>query len=104
MTDTRLYANAIAMRAAVSRLLRGAPMPRQRTPGGEGVMATTVIISVEGVQMIEAVDSAVALLEHGIECHRRGVLRFCPGRTFQRIVRHPRPRLADHRCSQQFSS
>ncbi|BEI80306.1 hypothetical protein CcaverHIS002_0108350 [Cutaneotrichosporon cavernicola] len=82
----RLYANAIAMRAAVSRLLRGAPMPRQRTPGGERIMATTVIISVEGVQMIEAVDSAVALLEHGIECHRRGVLRFCPGRTFQRIV------------------
>ncbi|GMK54780.1 hypothetical protein CspeluHIS016_0113660 [Cutaneotrichosporon spelunceum] len=82
----RLYANAIAMRAAVSRLLRGAPMPRQRTPGGERIMATTVIISVEGVQMIEAVDSAVALLEHGIECHRRGVLRFCPGRTFQRIM------------------
>ncbi|KLT42269.1 hypothetical protein CC85DRAFT_328331 [Cutaneotrichosporon oleaginosum] len=82
----RLYANAIAMRAAVSRLLRGAPMPGQRTPGGERIMATTVIISVEGLQMIEAVDSAVALLEHGIECHRRGVLRFCPGRTFQRIL------------------
>lgn len=61
-------------------------MRGQRTPAGERLMTSTVIISVEGVQMIEAVDSAVALLEHGIECHKRGVLRFCPGRTFQRIV------------------
>lgn len=85
-TESRLYANAIAMRATVSRLLRGAPMPRRRTPAGDGIMGTSLIITVEGVQMIEAVDSALALLEHGIECHRRGVLRFCPGRTFQRIV------------------
>lgn len=74
------------MRAAVSRLLRGAPMPGERTAGGERIMATSVIISVEGLQMIEAVDSALALLEHGIQCHQRGVLRYCPGRTFQRIV------------------
>lgn len=84
----RLYANAIAMRAAVSRLLRSgtfdAPNPAARARGR--VMAVTAIVSVEGVQMIEAVESALALLRHGVECHKRGVLRFCPGRTFQRIV------------------
>lgn len=90
-----LYANAIAMRATVTRILRHRSAreaeTRQRTgltAGGDRLrlMEGTMLCAVEGVQVHEAVDAAIALLRHGIECHRRGVLRFCPGRTFQRIV------------------
>lgn len=97
LSDTRLYANAIAMRAAVIRILRHNlardPDARQRSRNhrlsaiSERMMDSTLMIAVEGVQVLEAVESAISLLRHGIECHRLGVLRFCPGRTFQRIVR-----------------
>jgi len=97
LTDTHsLYANAIAMRAAVARLLRynlaRNPEARQRSRDhrvssiSERMMDHTVMAAVEGVQVLEAVGAAIALLRHGIEIHRKGVLRFCPGRTFQRIV------------------
>ncbi|WRT64454.1 uncharacterized protein IL334_001386 [Kwoniella shivajii] len=68
----RLYGNAIAMRAAQSRLMRRSK--------------ASVINSTEGPFIIEAVDAAVSLIKYGIALHGKGNLRHCPSRTFLRLA------------------
>ncbi|GMK58645.1 hypothetical protein CspeluHIS016_0600870 [Cutaneotrichosporon spelunceum] len=79
----RLYANSISLRAAHHRLaprLRGAAATHRR------VFESSILRWAEAPFLLEAVESAINLMRAGIDLHRRGVLRFCPGRTFLRMA------------------
>ncbi|WWC86561.1 uncharacterized protein L201_001438 [Kwoniella dendrophila CBS 6074] len=78
----RLYANAIAMRAAQSRVMRRIKNRKQ----DDRVFQASVINSTEGPFIMEAVDAAISLVKYGISLHRKGILRHCPNRTFLKLV------------------
>ncbi|KAL1412226.1 hypothetical protein Q8F55_003237 [Vanrija albida] len=77
----RLYANAIGMRAAHARLSHRFNHP-ERNP----LFATSILRWAEGPFILEAVTAAISLLRCGVALHRRHVLRYCPGRTFLRMM------------------
>ncbi|KAK6903377.1 hypothetical protein I203_106880 [Kwoniella mangroviensis CBS 8507] len=78
----RLYSNAIAMRAAQTRVMR-----RHKTRNqNDRVFQASVINSTEGPFIIEAVDAAVSLVKYGIALHKKGLLRYCPSRVFLKLV------------------
>lgn len=79
----RLYANSISMRAAHHRL---APRLRSSTTHRR-FFESSILRWAEAPFLLEAVEAAINLMRAGIHLNKRGVLRFCPGRTFLRMVR-----------------
>jgi hypothetical protein len=49
-----------------------------------------VIRLAEGSFVIEAVDAATSLVKCGVTMQKKGILRYCPCRTFMRLVRGAR--------------
>ena len=45
-----------------------------------------VIRLAEGSFVIEAVDAATSLVKCGVTMQKKGILRYCPCRTFMRLV------------------
>jgi hypothetical protein len=81
----RLYANSISMRAAHHRLA-----PRLRSPNTHRrFFESSVLRWAEAPFILEAVEAAINLMRAGIDLHKRGVLQYCHGRTFLRMVRQP---------------
>ncbi|WVQ73281.1 hypothetical protein IAR50_002849 [Cryptococcus sp. DSM 104548] len=76
----KLYANAIAMRAAQTRSRNRLQHPN------DTVYHTNVMTAVEGPFILEAVDAALSLVKCGIVMGKKGVLRYCPCRVFTRLV------------------
>ncbi|ODO05133.1 hypothetical protein L198_01821 [Cryptococcus wingfieldii CBS 7118] len=76
----KLYANAIAMRAAQTRSRNKLQHPN------DTVYHTNVMTAVEGPFILEAVDAALSLVRCGIVMGKKGVLRYCPCRVFTRLV------------------
>lgn len=84
IAHTRLYGNAIAMRAAQDRLLRR--HKHNKAVRTERMFEQNVIRLAEGSFVIEAVDAATSLVKCGVTMQKKGILRYCPCRTFMRLV------------------
>lgn len=68
------------MRAAHARLSRPGKSDRS-------IFGGSVLRWAEAPFLLEVVEAAISLLRCGVALHRRRVLRYCPGRTFLRMVR-----------------
>lgn len=98
MADGRLYANAISMRAAHHRLAPRLRVRFENESSEEGDLREannshhrffecSVLRWAEAPFLLEVVEAAISLMRAGIALHKRKVLRYCPGRTFLRLVR-----------------